>query len=82
MQSFKLSVLILCSLLLGTTMAVHSQDRQITVSCVPNQNRGYDFSYDKVVEGSFLVKIKLNNAVNVNETEYKQVVSLSGGFLL
>jgi TonB family protein len=82
MQSFKLSVLILCTLLLQTVMPIHSQNRQITVSCVPNQNRGYDFSYDKAVEGSFLVKIKLNNAVNVNETEYKQVVRSSSGFLL
>jgi hypothetical protein len=78
---FNLSVLIFFSFLVGTNIPVHSQENQITVTCHQNRQNGYDFSYEKNVEGSFLVIVKLNKAINAPETEFRQVVNAASGLL-
>lgn len=74
MRFNNLAVFIFSFLLFGALMPVLCQDRTITVTSQPNTNNGYDFSYDKIAEGSYLVIVKLNDAVNANETEFKEVV--------
>ena len=81
MRFNKLAVFIFSILLFGVFMPVRSQERIITVTCQINSNNGYDFSYDKIVEGSYLVIVKLNNAENANETEFKEIVKSPHGFL-
>lgn len=62
-------------------MCLIAQIQPIIVNCERNTNKGYNFSYTKNVEGSYTVLVKLNNAINLSETEFKVVVNGSAGFL-
>lgn len=81
MRYLTLSVFIICTLLFETNIAVFGKEQLIKVTCQHNDRHGYNFSYEKYAEGSFLVVVKLNNAFNAPETEFKQVVTARGGLL-
>ena len=67
--------------LLGMHVALKAQYRAIEVTCERNGTKGYNFSYTKNVEGSYVVFVKINDANNLLQTEFKEVVSGHGGYL-
>lgn len=68
-------------LLLGMHVALKAQTRLIEVTCERNGTKGYVFSCTKNVEGSYVVFIRINDAYNLNQTEFKEVVNGGGGYL-
>jgi|GEM_PF-513441 len=70
-------LLILCLLF----NAVKAQTYNFKITTERNSTRGIDFNYTKDVEGTFLVKVKLENAMNVFESEYEATVSQRSGRL-
>ena len=81
MRNYNFAVFMLSIVLLGVIMPVSAQDRSIMVTIERNLDKGYDFNYTKTAEGSFLVVVHLNNPVNCNETEFKEVVTSASGLL-
>ena len=62
-------------------VALKAQTRLIEVSCERNGTKGYNFSYTKNVEGSYVVFVQLNDANNLSQTEFKGVVNGHAGYL-
>ena len=81
MQTFKLAILVCCTILIGSTLPVSGQDKSLKVTCVRNNQDGYDFNYEKYEEGTFVVIVRLNDPVNTSEHEYKQEVKSTSGLL-
>ena len=67
--------------LLSMHVALKAQTRLIEVSCERNGTKGYNFSYTKNVEGSYVVFVQLNDANNLSQTEFKGVVNGHAGYL-
>jgi len=81
MQKIKLAILFCCTFLVGITLTVMGQERSITVTCVENSQKGYDFNYEKSAEGSFVVTVRLNDAINTLGSKFKQEVIAKRGLL-
>ena len=81
MQTFRLAILLCCTFLVGITQPVTGQDRSVTVTCVRNNQEGYDFNYEKSAAGSFVVIVRLNDPVNTSEREFKQEAKSTRGLL-
>jgi TonB family protein len=67
--------------LLGMHFSIEAQNKAITVTCERNSNKGYNFSYTKNTEGSYTVFVKINDANNLDETEFRGVVNQFSGTL-
>lgn len=73
-----LSILVMCFFF---SIAVNAQTYNIEIRTERNTTNGIDFNYTKNVEGTFHVKVKLENAMNVFESEYEATVSETTGRL-
>jgi len=65
----------------GIQFALISQNQAIKVTCERNGNNGYNFSYTKDTEGSYVVIVKINEANNLSQSEFKEVVNGHAGHL-
>lgn len=61
--------------------ALKAQNRAIEVTSERNGNKGYNFSYTKNTEGSYVVFVKINDANNLSQTNFKEVVKGRTGYL-
>ena len=67
--------------LLGMHLTLKAQNQAIKVTCERNGLKGYNFSYTKNTEGSYEVFVKINDANNLSQTEFKGVINGYSGYL-
>ena len=67
--------------LLGMNIALKAQTRPIEVTFERDGTKGFYFSYTKNVEGSYVISVRLFEAYNLTQTEFKEVVNGHAGYL-
>lgn len=75
MKNYAKQISIAFLFLFGLHVTLTAQNRLIEVTCERNGTKGYNFSYTKNAEGSFVIFVRINNALNLTQTEFKEVVT-------